>query len=151
MIKTKCDTCSKTIYKKQHQMKRDRMNFCSQKCHWITRKKYLLGKHNPNWNGGKMTAQSGYILICKPDHPNTQKTGYVMEHRLVMEKHLGRYLKPSEVVHHINHNRSDNRIGNLELVSKKEHRLIHNKDANHKPFKKPCFVCGKEFKLCPSR
>jgi len=59
---------------------------------------------------------SGYVLVY-PDnakHPTTNN-GRILEHRLVMEKHLGRYLKPGETIHHKNGIRSDNRIENLEL------------------------------------
>jgi Mor family transcriptional regulator len=50
----------------------------------------------------------------------------ILEHRLVMEQHLGRKLKPTEVVHHINHNGLDNRIGNLQLISSNsEHIKLH--------------------------
>ncbi len=57
----------------------------------------------------------GYIRIFMPNHPFADARSYVREHRLVMEKHLKRYLKPQEVVHHINGIKDDNRIENLEL------------------------------------
>jgi AraC-like DNA-binding protein len=59
---------------------------------------------------------AGYWLIYVPDHPHADKRGRVAEHRLVMETQLGRYLRPEEVVHHMNHDRSDNRVENLMLL-----------------------------------
>ena len=72
----------------------------------------IKGKRNGNWNGGK-TTHSGYIYIYKPNHPNNNKQGYTPEHRLIMEKYLGRYLTSNEVVHHINEIKNDNRLENL--------------------------------------
>lgn len=77
-------------------------------------------------HGQKKKDSTGYILVLKPDHPYAQKRGYVPEHRLVMEKHLGRYLSSQEEIHHINEIRDDNRIENLKLCSnRKEHSKYH--------------------------
>lgn len=71
----------------------------------------------PKWKGGKIIHKQGYVMIYCPDHPAAIGGGYVFEHRLVMEKHLGRPLLPSEVCHHINGIVDDNRIENLMLFS----------------------------------
>lgn len=77
----------------------------------------FISKHfkNKTFNG------KGYILIKCRNHPNTTKQGYIQEHRLVMEKHIGRYLTKDEDVHHINGNKQDNRIENLELILHSKH------------------------------
>lgn len=74
-----------------------------------------------NWKGGKVT-KGGYVFLYKPDHPTVQGRDdkRVLEHRIVMEEHLGRYLEPWEMVIHKNHDRKDNRIENLELKGRKK-------------------------------
>lgn len=81
------------------------------------RKGRFCGEKAGHWHGGIRRAAWGYIEIFKPDHPFRNKQNYVREHRLVMEKHLGRYLKKKEQVHHMNHIKDDNRIENLMLFS----------------------------------
>ena len=80
-----------------------------------------------NWRGGR-SKTGGYIKIYNPDHPYATKQGYVMEHRLLMEKHLGRYLKPGEIVHHLDGNKQNNTIENLELTRNGRH--IHDHFMN---------------------
>lgn len=75
------------------------------------------GEKHRDWKGGRKVDKSGYILVRAPDHPHASIGGYVREHRLVMEAHLGRHLTPGEVVHHINGEKADNRIENLELYA----------------------------------
>jgi len=82
------------------------------------------GKYNPNFNGGKYIDDKGYVRVLMPEHPY-ENHGYVYEHRLVMEKILGRYLEPWETVHHINEIKVDNREENFFLTTVGEHSALH--------------------------
>lgn len=73
-----------------------------------------IGKNNPNWKS-KRKIHKGYIYLYKPLHPFANNKRYVREHRSVIEKAMGRYLKPKERVHHWNEKRDDNHIENLCL------------------------------------
>jgi hypothetical protein len=75
------------------------------------------GKSGGNNKGGRIIDKSGYVQIWNPQHPNAKIAGYVHEHRLVMSNFLNRPLESHESVHHLNGDRSDNRIENLELWS----------------------------------
>lgn len=78
--------------------------------------------------GHKRNRKDGYISIYFPDHPKSNKSGYIMEHDLIMECIIGRHLLTDEVVHHKNHIRNDNRKENLELMTFKEHAAFHMKE-----------------------
>jgi hypothetical protein len=82
----------------------------------------------PRWQGGRKVRKDGYVMVVVDDshpHPSyVSKAGtkYVLEHRLVLEMKLGRYLKPGEVVHHVDGNPSNNLVDNLQLfASQSEH------------------------------
>ena len=84
------------------------------------------GHRNPAWKGGRTIRADGYILVYAPDHPHTRdRSGYVLEHRLVMEQTLGRLLLRGEIVHHINGKCDDNRPENLAVMSPSEHIRHH--------------------------
>lgn len=77
----------------------------------------MIGDRNSRWKGGRIVRSDGYVEIRMPEHHNSDKRGYVMEHRLVMSNILGRPLLSHENVHHRNGDRTDNSSDNLELWS----------------------------------
>jgi hypothetical protein len=85
-----------------------------------------LNCHKRLKNGGKTKNKFGYVLVLAPDHPNCGPSRYVKEHRLVMEKHLGRLLSSDEHIHHINGIKDDNRIENLMIMTNSEHLKLES-------------------------
>lgn len=83
--------------------------------------KFVEGEKHPRWRGGRRHHACGYILVNMPEHPNRHKNKMVFEHRLVMEKRIGRLLKREEIVHHLNGIKDDNREENLVIVTNKKH------------------------------
>lgn len=59
---------------------------------------------------------NGYVWVYRPGHPHAMSNGYVYKHRIVMERHLGRYLDDDEQVIHRDGNKSNNKIKNLILM-----------------------------------
>jgi len=99
------------------------------------RSHHIRGGKHFNWQGGKWKNCNGYIRIwvdkTNPFYKMCQKNiHHIFEHRLVMAQCLGRCLESWEVVHHINGIRDDNRIGNLAIVTLKQHRGLTDFIAN---------------------
>lgn len=89
----------------------------------------LVGKKNSSFKNGKRITSNGYVAILVPPDQKQRKTdNYVLEHRLIMEKKLGRKLLPEEDVHHKDEDRTNNDPDNLELYTRREHGFIHSKD-----------------------
>lgn len=90
------------------------------------------GENHPRWKGGKYGDKRGYIYVLAKNHPLADTRGYVFEHRLVMEKKIGRSLNLKERIHHINGIPDDNRPENLQLFSSQNEHIekTHKKERN---------------------
>ena len=83
----------------------------------------------PSYMGGRtLITKHGYVIEYCPDHPAADVNGFWFQHRLVVEKVLGRYLKSFECVHHIDRNKRNNSPENLQVLTRKEHQLLHYKE-----------------------
>ena len=111
-----CDYCATSFITSGAKRRRGKNTFCNRSCSakWKVANRIMgpgkpphySGANHPNWKGGSITSQ-GYRVLGRRG----------LEHRIVMEKHLGRKLKSTEHVHHINRDKLDNRIENLELMA----------------------------------
>lgn len=127
-VERNCATCGKRfeLYRCQVAPKgRNTGRFCSRECMGIgSTKRYAGFDHN-----GRPAIVDfwGYVRVWEPNHPNAMH-GRVREHRLVVEKALGRYLTTDEQVDHINRIKTDNRLENLQVLSASDHSIKTNGD-----------------------
>jgi hypothetical protein len=93
------------------------------------------GSLHKGWKGGRTVNKDGYVEVYSPGHPQAKKhTHYILEHRLVMEEYLGRFLLRKEVVHHKNGVKTDNRTKNLEVFESNAKHLAETLKGQ-----KPCW------------
>lgn len=133
-----CVVCGKHVerYVSPSAQKNQALRYCSRTC----ARKALSGDKHHAWNGGISINDQGYVHRYAPDHPHATERGYVREHRLMVEQSLGRYLRPEEVVHHINGDVSDNRLENLQLFAN---------NAEHKAFEDQSRKRGEGGRMLP--
>ena len=97
---------------------------------------YIIGHHGRgksgsdsyHWKGGRRVHNQKYVLVYSPNHPYRGKHGCVEEHRLVVERIIGRFLKPTEVVHHTDEDTFNNKSYNLVACENGGyHNLLHQR------------------------
>ena len=109
-IEFNCKYCKQKTVKKE---RKDREQlFCSHKCYSLAKPKDFIIKN-------------GYKLVAKSGHPRTDARGYVREHLLIMEEKIGRPVKRSESVHHIDGDKLNNHPDNLHLFRNHKEHLLH--------------------------
>lgn len=119
-----CDYCGKPTYKKPSHIKRRQNLFCSTKCSAKFQSENRTRENNNHWKGGKwFHGASGYIYC------STERGMDIPEQRLIAGRVLDRKLKRSEIVHHINGDKTDNRNENLLICDKSYHHWLHNRMA----------------------
>lgn len=127
-----CEGCHQPFMARLNSVKRGYGYFCSHACSF---RKY-------QWKGGRRIDDHGYVKIY-------DKNGrYRREHRVVMEQFIGRPLNPSEIIHHKNGDKTDNRIENLEITNKVAHSSHHIRERGNKKLGRwsrkhdQCIQCG---------
>lgn len=118
-VKKTCKNCHKEFNADIKQLNLGYYKFCSNACKY----EYQRGENSPTYKGGYLR-DDGYKQV---NHNAKQ----CLEHRVVMEKHLGRSLNKDEEVHHIDRDKLNNRILNLMLISRSLHAQFHTRGRRH--------------------
>lgn len=112
------------------------------------------GSGHPEWKGGRLVGKHGYVEVWAPMHPASRKsTGRVLEHRLVMEMVLGRYLLSGEVVDHRDNHPRHNWPDNLRLYASNADHLRETLTGREKSTLRSsvpgAYGCSQKIDHCP--
>lgn len=117
-IDVNCSHCGNILQRKPYEISNN--NFCTMKCyHEYIKYNPIKGESHHRWNNGEYNHPHGYLSILQSDGT------YKLEHRIVMEEYLGRQLSSDEIIHHIDGDKRNNNIDNLQIVTRAEHIAIH--------------------------
>jgi hypothetical protein len=134
-VKRKCQHCDKIFFPALTAINRGKGIFCSRSCsisytnttkdrsHWHYPN--FKGEKNPAWKGGLIQSSKGYWYVFKPNHLRAGKRGYVKRADLILEKKLGRPLKPNEIAHHGPGGKADDSPENLTVMTLSYHTNYH--------------------------
>lgn len=147
-LNAECAYCGKRFHLKPSALKRFKTHYCSKECQNKARKEYmrgegnhqygLRGRANASWKGHEKKLSSyGYVEIRVEGHPFADNQGWIFEHRFIAETYLlndensveingKRYLSPDYCVHHIDFDRTNNDVGNLLVMRKERHMMLHS-------------------------
>lgn len=121
-----CKECKKKFRTTGGEISRNGGFYCSRACFYKQIKQLVPRESLHSGFKGYRVKANQYIKALSPDHPRSDKKGYVFEHILVIEKHLGRQLKGKETVHHIDGVKTNNLLGNLMLFpTRGAHTAFH--------------------------
>ncbi len=115
---TKCLECEKEREFTYSKIRKGGGLYCSVHCRAVVQGRDKRMEKHPKWQGGIRHDKRGYILIKQ----ETGNRGYKRQHRLIMEKYLGRKLEDWEWIHHKNGIKDDNRIENFAIVVAETHK-----------------------------
>ena len=123
-----CEVCGKLFRRTPRANATPR--FCSRSC------------KAQSFSGNSFVDKKGYVHVWLPEHPVANSTGYVLEHRLVVSREIGRPLRIDEHIHHVDEDPGNNAPENLMIVTAEEHRRIHNRKTAHRLERGPELIGG---------